>query len=61
MLTGASAIRGAATRSAGTGVSPVSRNLSKSRPERTPHQSVARAIERVVRLMTNSPVRRMTA
>ena len=29
------------------------------RPERTPHQSAARARPRVVRLMTNSPVRRI--
>ena len=61
MLTGDSAIRGAATFSDGTAVRPISRNLSKSRPERTPHQSAARARRRVVRLMTNSPVRLIIA
>ena len=51
---------GACTTRAATGVRPISANLSWSRPDRTPHQSVARASDLVVRLMTNSPVREMT-
>ncbi len=56
---GASSTVGAATTAPRPGVRPISANLSQSRPERTPHQSVARASSSVVRLMTNSPVRRM--
>ena len=50
---------GALTIAAGEGVSPHTSNLLYSRPERTPHQSVASANASVVRLMTNSPVRLM--
>ena len=41
------------------GVRCIASHLLLSLPERTPHQSVARASSSVVRLMTNSPVRRM--
>jgi hypothetical protein len=50
---------GALTSTDGAYVSPVFFALSKSFPERTPHQSVALAISAVVRLMTNSFVRQM--
>ena len=41
---------------AGSGVRLASANLSVSRPDFTPHRSVARDRAEVVRLMTNSPL-----
>src|SRR5690554_6165236 len=59
MFTGDSAIAGALTTFPGTGVRFISCHLLYFRPERQPHQSVARASSSVVRFITNSPVRLM--
>ena len=58
-LTGDSPMSGARMCFAGSGVSFISLNLSKSRPLFTPHQSTARAMAAVVRLMANSPLLRI--
>lgn len=50
-------IVGLFTISPGRGVSPVASHLLRSRPERTPQKSVARAISSVVRFMVNSMFR----
>src|SRR5690554_5369660 len=57
IFTGDSSIAGAFTTFAGDGVRFISCHLLYFRPERQPHQSVARASFSVVRFMTNSPVR----
>ncbi len=46
---------------AGSGVSFISVNLSRSRPLFTPHQSTARAMAAVVRLTANSPLLRISS
>ena len=53
-LSGASPMDGQETFSEVTGVSFCSLNLSKSLPDLTPHQSVAKASSSVVRFITNS-------
>ena len=59
ILTGLSAISGAATRDAFSGVSPASFHLSVSLPDFTPQRSAARTSFSVVRFTTNSPVSRI--